>query len=53
MGSKWVNCCKPEKRETGRLNDKKEESREKSIRGSLNKFEMEGFMAQKGLWDLV
>ena len=27
--------------------------REKSVRGFLSKFEMEGFMAQKGLWNLA
>ena len=34
------------------LKDKREEIREKRIRGFLNKFELEGFMAQEGLWNL-
>ena len=38
---------------SSRIEGQREELREKSIRGFLNKFEMEGFMAQKGLRNLV
>ena len=42
------------RQETGGLEDEREDSQEKSIRGPLmNTFEMEGFMAQKGLWNLA
>ena len=39
------------RQEAGGLKDHREELREKSIRGFLNKFEMEGCIAQKGLQD--
>ena len=32
---------------------KKRKSREKSIKRLVNKFEMQGFMSQKGLWNLA
>ena len=41
------------RQETEELKDKREESQERSIRGFKNKFEMDGFMAQKGLWNLA
>ena len=40
------------RRESDRLKDQKEELRGKGIRGFFNKLEIEGFMAQKGLWNL-
>ena len=35
------------------MKDEQEELREKSIRGFLSKFDMEGFIAQKGLRNLA
>ena len=36
-----------------KLKDKKEEDYEKRVSEAFDKFEMEGFMAQKGLWNLA
>ena len=41
------------RQEAGGLKDKTEELRRKENHKFLNKFEMEGFIAQKGLWNLV
>ena len=41
------------RQEAGALKDKREEIMEKEYQRLLNKFEMEGFMAHKGLWSLA
>ena len=43
----------PRKQEIGRLKDKRKRITWKEYKRLLNEFEMEGFMAQKGLWNLA
>ena len=61
MGPKLMNCCKPERvgtKEHGKMLKRiqvledgrvSEGQKRKEYQRLLNKFEMEGFMAQKGL----
>ena len=43
----------PRSQEIGRLKDKRKRITWKEYKRMLNEFEMEGFMAQKGLWNLA
>ena len=65
MGPKLMNCCKPEQvgtKEYGKMSKRirnwkiegqKNNHEERISEASKHKFEMEGFMAQKGLWKLA